>query len=149
MGCCQSGWQLMGKCRQTLTITPPSKVQRLDAQSCRSWSKCLQVVMVDVTSRNTHITNADTLRPSYAFHRCISTRRATPDICKPRILDIPQPDPVSPYSKVSHFLLFPDTAFSPYSSSPYEYAPHLPVIPNTASATPLSRLSNPMSCSRI
>jgi len=35
------------KCRKTLTITPPSKVQCLDAPSRRSWSKCLQVVMVE------------------------------------------------------------------------------------------------------
>ena len=35
------------KCRETLTITPPSKVQHLDAPSCGSWSKCLRVVMVE------------------------------------------------------------------------------------------------------
>jgi len=37
----------MEKCRETLTITPSSKVQRLDALSCRSWSKCLWVVTVE------------------------------------------------------------------------------------------------------
>ena len=42
-------------------------------------------------------------------------------------MDILWPDLVSPYSNISCFLLSPDTAFSPYSNSPYEYTPASPL----------------------
>ena len=79
-----------------------------------------------VTSHNTHIAIADSPWPVTHHTVIFPLQRTTPNICDPQIMDIPRPDPVSPYSKVSHFLIFSVTAFSPYGNSPYKYAPASP-----------------------